>query len=72
MLKGCLEKLLAQGVDILSVVTCKHTGVAFLMRNVTPTWNISMMCGIYCKWERFTGLYVHVFHSYQEYHEIFL
>ena len=31
-LRRCLEKLLAQGVDITSIATDRHTGVASLMK----------------------------------------
>ena len=43
----CLDKLFDQGVDIISVATDRHTGVASLMKNVTVTLN--MMCGIWPK-----------------------
>ena len=48
-LRRCLDKLFDQGVDIISVATDRHIGVASLMKNVTLTLNINMMCGIWPK-----------------------
>ena len=48
-LRCCLDKLFDQGVDIISVATDRHTGVASLMKNVTLTLKFNMMCGIWPK-----------------------
>ena len=48
--------VLWQHLNFNSVVTGKYIGVAFLMQNVAPTVNISVMCGIYVNVKRFAGL----------------